>query len=160
MVYQPQSNVFGPRTGGIFQANNGRFKRRRRRGGAACVEMAFVAPFVFMLVFGSIEFARMVMIQQSLTSAARLGCRKAALITTQSYQAAETVARDSLAGTIAQYQNSSIVRMTTTPAFSASPVDGTDITLNLEVDCADVSWLPPMFFAGAKFRGSATMKRE
>ena len=55
------------------------FTRRSFRNcrGAAAVEFAFVAPFILFLVFGSIEFARMVMIKQVLTSAARDGCRHA-----------------------------------------------------------------------------------
>ncbi len=134
--------------------------RSRRRAGAACVEMAFVAPFVFMLVFTSVEFARIMMVKQSLTDAARDGCRAASLVTTRHSSEAETAARNALKGTVANYDSPKVVRVNTTPAFTASPELGTSITVDLEVDCADVSWMPAMFFAGAKLGASATMVRE
>ncbi|MGI9518352.1 MAG: TadE/TadG family type IV pilus assembly protein [Pirellulaceae bacterium] len=135
-------------------------RQNRRNTGAACVEMAFVAPFVFMLVFTSVEFARIMMVKQSLTNSARAGCRTASLVTTRNANDAEDTARGVLRGTVADYDNPAIVRVSTTPDFSASPDQGTTITVDVEVDCADVSWLPSMFFAGAKIGASATMIRE
>lgn len=135
-------------------------RQSRRCTGAACVEMAFVAPFVFMLVFTSVEFARIMMVKQSLTNAARAGCRAASLVTTRNANDAEGTARDVLRGTVADFDDPVLVRVSTNPDFSASPEQGTAITVDVEVDCADVSWLPPMFFAGAKIGASATMIRE
>jgi TadE-like protein len=54
------------------------FRSSRRRGTAA-VEFAFVAPIVFVLVFGMIEFGRAIMVQQIITNAAREGARVAIL---------------------------------------------------------------------------------
>lgn len=51
----------------------------QRRRGAATVEMAVVAPLLLTLVFGIIEFSWMMSVQQSVTNAAREGCRTAAL---------------------------------------------------------------------------------
>ncbi len=44
---------------------------RRNRRGAAAVEFAIVAPVFFLLVFGMIEYGRMVMVQQVITNASR-----------------------------------------------------------------------------------------
>ena len=52
---------------------------RGKRFGAAAVEFAIVAPLFFLLVFGMVEFGRMVMIQQVLTNGSREGARKAVL---------------------------------------------------------------------------------
>ena len=48
---------------------------RKQRRGAAAVEFAIVAPVFFLLVFGMIEYGRMVMVQQVLTNASREGAR-------------------------------------------------------------------------------------
>lgn len=50
-----------------------------RRAGASAVEFAIVAPIFFLMVFGIIEFGRMVMVQQVITNAAREGARVAVL---------------------------------------------------------------------------------
>ena len=48
---------------------------RRNRRGTAAVEFAIVAPVFFLLVFGMIEYGRMVMVQQVITNASREGAR-------------------------------------------------------------------------------------
>ena len=50
---------------------------RRKRRGAAVVEFAIVAPLFFLLIFGMIEYGRMVMVQQVITNASREGARRA-----------------------------------------------------------------------------------
>ena len=52
---------------------------RKKRRGAAAVEFAVVAPIFLLLVFGMIEYGRMVMVQQVLTNASREGARCAVL---------------------------------------------------------------------------------
>ena len=54
--------------------------QRTRRGerGAAAVEMALVLPVLLMIVFGLIDFGRMLNAQLTLTEAAREGARSAA----------------------------------------------------------------------------------
>src|SRR5947209_7170254 len=54
-------------------------RRRARRYGAAAVEMAFIAPVLFTLVLGIIEFGRVMMVEEVLNNAAREACRKAVL---------------------------------------------------------------------------------
>ncbi|HUG68005.1 MAG TPA: TadE family protein [Pirellulaceae bacterium] len=47
----------------------------RKQRGAAAVEFAAVAPIFVLLLFGMLEFGRMVMVQQILTNATREGAR-------------------------------------------------------------------------------------
>src|SRR4029079_7300001 len=47
----------------------------RFRRGAAVVEFAVVSPVFFLLIFGMIEYGRLVMVQQVLTNASREGAR-------------------------------------------------------------------------------------
>jgi Flp pilus assembly protein TadG len=53
--------------------------RARRDGGAAAVEMALVLPLLLFVIFGVIDFGRMLNAQITLTEAAREGARAAAL---------------------------------------------------------------------------------
>ncbi len=53
--------------------------RRRRDGGAAAVEFALVLPMLLLLIFGLIDFGRMLNAQITLTEAAREGARADAL---------------------------------------------------------------------------------
>ncbi len=133
---------------------------RSPRRGAAVVELAFVSPFILFLAFGAFEFFRMMMVKQALTNAAREGCRTAVLVTTESHQEAASVARSYLRGVVTEFADTNTLRISISPAFDNPPADGTPISTSIEVDCADVSWLPPMFLAGAKIRGRVTMQRE
>jgi Flp pilus assembly protein TadG len=134
--------------------------RGGRNHGAAAVEFAFVAPFILLLVFGMVECARMVMVKQVLTSAARIGCRHASLATTQSYLASDAKVRERMEGSIADYDDADIVRIAFSPEFTAAPVSGTEITVTVEVDFDDVSWFPASIFGNAKIRGSSSSRRE
>ena len=54
-----------------------KFKNSKRRStGSVCVEFAFVAPIFFLLVIGSIEFARVHMIQSAVENACFEGARR------------------------------------------------------------------------------------
>ncbi len=132
----------------------------QRRRGAACVEFAFAAPFLILLIFGSFEFSRMIMVKQSLTNAAREGCRTASLITTTQQSDVEETVRHYLKGSIANYTDETEVRVTVSPTSVSGLAPGTPITTTVEVDCADVSWMSALFFFDVKLEGTATMKRE
>ena len=54
-------------------------RRLRERNGTAAVELALVLPLFLTLLLGVLEFARLGMVMQVLTTAAREGCREAAL---------------------------------------------------------------------------------
>lgn len=137
-------------------------RRGRNRKGAATVEMALVAPFIFFLIFGSIEFSRMMMVRQAMTNAVREGCRKAALITSQNDEAADALIREQLQGVISNCQNEDVVRVSFDPEMSDSAyvAPGTRITADVEVDFEDVSWLPPFIFEGIEIKTSCSMYRE
>lgn len=140
------------------------FKIRRRaksnRCGTVSVEMALVAPVIFVMVFGSVEFARMMMIRQALTNAARAGCRKACLVTTQTSSQTDDAVRESLRGVIKNADVTKSIRIQIEPDFSTIPESGETVRTYVEVDCADVSWLPPFFTSAVKISGSASMRRE
>ena len=138
----------------------GKMSLTNRRCGAVVVEMAFIAPLFFLLVFGLIEFARMVMVHDALTDAARNGCRKAVLASTISQADVEAKVRSSLIATIACASDINKCRVTFSPSNLSGVEPGTTIATSIEVNYADVSWIPPRFLGSVVLRGKASMKRE
>jgi Flp pilus assembly protein TadG len=131
----------------------GRLLRRRRRG-AAAVEFAIVLPVFVILVFGMIEYGRMVMVQQVITNASREGARRAVLdgATTSAVQTSVTT----------YLTNASISGGST--AVSPDPsaaASGDPITVTVSIPFSSVSWLPsPMYLGGKTLTASTTMRRE
>jgi len=111
------------------------------RSGVAAVEFALVVPVFFLLVFALIEFGRMMMVQQSLTNAAREGCRTAILATTTNSSDVEAAVRNYLQSVMSNASNVDEVRVTV-PTSLASTASGTDVTVSVDVDYSDVSWMP------------------
>ncbi len=135
----------------------------KRRRGAATVELAVVAPVLFLLVFTLFEFGRMVMVQQALTNAAREGCRVATLATTTSSLDAETAVRHYLQSVIPNAGNASTVAVNVNPSGLTGITPGTQITIDTSVSLADVSWLPNNFLnldRSLILRGRSTQRRE
>ena len=135
----------------------------RQRRGATVVEFALVAPLLFLLIFGFIEFGRFVMVQQSLTNGAREGSRKASLATTSSELTADAAVRSYLQTVIPDSSDVNKVRVSITPASLAGISSGTSITVAVEVNSSSVSWLPGNFLGlvGDPVIGAqATQERE
>jgi Flp pilus assembly protein TadG len=133
---------------------------RRNRRGAAAVEFAVVAPLFFLLVFGMIEFGRMVMVQQVITNGSREGARLGVL---------DDVTRQEVIDRVNQYLASGgIEGATVDPQYgdesSTNPEDagyGEPVTVTVSVPFDQVSWLPtPMFIGGNTLTATTVMRRE
>jgi Flp pilus assembly protein TadG len=127
---------------------------RKRRRGAAAVEFAVVLPVFVILVFGMIEYGRMVMVQQVITNASREGARKAVLdgATTSSVQTAVTSYLTSAK------VNGGSAAVSPNPTSAAA---GDPITVTVSIPFSAVSWLPsPMYLGGKTLSASTTMRRE
>jgi Flp pilus assembly protein TadG len=128
---------------------------RRNRRGAAVVEFAVVSPVFFLLVFGMIEYGRMVMVQQLLTNAAREGARVGVLDNSSSTDVTNAV-KSYL--TAAKINNPTI---TCNPSAPSSATYGQPVTVTVTVPFNQVSWLPsPMFLGGKTMTASSAMRRE
>ncbi len=137
---------------------------RRNRRGAAVVEFAIVAPVFFLLVFGMIEYGRMVMVQQVITNASREGARVAVL------DGSTNAGNDSdpydVSGKIKSYlttakipYSSSYVTVSPNPPSSAG--SGNPVTVTVSIPFSAVSWLPSPLFLGSKtLTASSSMRRE
>ena len=127
---------------------------RRNRRATAAVEFAIVAPVFLLLVFGMIEYGRMVMVQQIITNASREGARTAVLdgATTSSVQSAVNsyLASGSISG----------ATVTVSPNPPSSAQYGDPVTVTVSVPFSQVSWLPSPMYLGATTLTSATVMRR
>jgi Flp pilus assembly protein TadG len=128
---------------------------RKNRRGAAVVEFAVVAPLFFLLVFGMIEFGRMVMVQQVITNASREGARIGVLDNTATSDVTNAV------NTYLQSASITGATVTVTPNPPSSAGYGAPVTVNVSVPFNQVSWLgTPMFLGGSTLQASTVMRRE
>ena len=128
----------------------------RKQRGAAAVEFAVVAPIFVLLLFGMIEYGRMVMVQQMLTNATREGARRAVLDGT-TVSNVKTTVRDYLSGGHITVNDAEIT-VNPDPSSAAS---GDPVTVSLTVPFSRVSWLPsPMFLGNANMTATSVMRRE
>jgi len=128
---------------------------RRNRRGATAVEFAVVAPVFFLLVFGMIEYGRMVMVQQVITNASREGCRRAVLD-----GATVTDVNDACNNylTSAGIKDATI---TITPNPPSTAGFGAPVSVVVSIAFNKVSWLPsPMFLGGSTLKATTVMRRE
>ena len=140
-----------------------RIAAARARRGASVVEFAVLAPVMFLLIFGIIEFGRLMMVQEAMTSAAREACREASLATTINASDVDTAARNVMLGVMADAANTAKVRVTMTPASMANVSSGMPCNVYIEANFSDVSWLPGSLLniAGSRvISAEATFDRE
>jgi Flp pilus assembly protein TadG len=131
---------------------------RKNRRGAAVVEFAIVAPIFFLLIFGMIEFGRVVMVQQLLTNASREGARLGVLNDATSAQV-KTKVVNYLAGANITITSSDVNVVYATD--TSSPGGGESVTVTVSVPFNQVSWLPsPMFLKNKTLSASSGMRRE
>jgi Flp pilus assembly protein TadG len=128
---------------------------RRDRRGAAVVEFAVVAPLFITLVFGMIEYGRMVMVQQLIVNAAREGARKGVLDGSTTAQVQSTVTGYLTSASV------SGATVTVNPNPPSSAGYGAPVTVTVSIPFSQVSWIPtPMFLSGKTLTASSVMRRE
>jgi len=128
---------------------------RNNRRGAAAVEFAIIAPVFFLLVFGMIEFGRMIMVQQIITNASREGARIAVL---------DGATTNGVTTQVTNYLDGAGVRGATVSVDPDPPTDagwGEPVTVEVTIPFSNVSWLPvPMFVGDMDLSSTASMRRE
>ena len=125
------------------------------------MEFALVVPVFLCLVFGVLEFARVYMVNELLTEAARKSCRVAIVQGTSSQQI-KTAATDSL--TLLNIKGESVgISVNEAPLDSVDPQNMpafTEMTVVVSVSAKSVSWLPTPLFVNGTLSGSFTMRRQ
>jgi Flp pilus assembly protein TadG len=128
---------------------------RRNRRATAAVEFAVVAPIFLLLVFGMIEYGRMVMVYQVLTNASREGARVAVL------DGATTASVTAQVNTYLSNGTITGATVTVTPNPPSTAEFGDPVTVTVSIPFSQVSWLPsPMYLGGKTLTSSTVMRRE
>ncbi|NLF72105.1 MAG: pilus assembly protein [Candidatus Anammoximicrobium sp.] len=128
----------------------------RKRRGTTVVEFAVVAPVFILLVFGMIEFGRMVMVHQLLVGAVREGARQAVLdgATTQSVEQA-------VRGYLTATSIDGAAATVTVAPDPATAETGVAMTVETAIGFDKVSWLPaPMYLREKTLSAASTMRHE
>lgn len=109
------------------------------------------------MIFGMIEYGRMVMVQQILTNSSREGARFAVLDGAV-YGEIKTRVNDYLGSAGIDWDHASV---TVTPDPPTSAAFGDPITVTVSIPFSKVSWLPsPMYLGGKTLTATTVMRRE
>ena len=129
---------------------------RRNRRGVAAVEFALVAPVFFLLIFGMIEFGRMIMVQQVITNGSREGARIAVLDGSSGANVLTVV------GDYLESAHISGATVAVSPSEPSSAGYGEPVTVTVTIPFSQVSWLPsPMLIGGdTELTATSVMRRE
>jgi len=118
------------------------------------VEFAIVAPVFLLMVFGMIEYGRMVMVYQVITNASREGARAAVL---------DGATTSSVTTAVQSYLSSAMLTgatVTVAPNPPSNAEFGDPVTVTVSVGFSQVSWLPSPMYLGGKTLSSATVMRR
>lgn len=129
-------------------------KRQSKRRAAAIVELAFVLPILFTLLFATIETCAMLHLQQTLEIAAYESARVSLIPTSQPNLVQETAER------FFKNRNVNGGKITISPSnFDKLPI-GTNITVRVTAPASGNLPISPMFFAGKNLSASCSMMKE
>lgn len=127
---------------------------RRSRRGATVVEFAVIAGPLFLTIFASVEFARAMMVRQTLEEASRAACRVAILDGAQTQEVEQAAASVLHSAGVSTYQ------LQIEPPLG-SALKWAPVTVSLSVNASDVSWLPvPNYVTNKLLFASCTLPRE
>lgn len=122
------------------------------RAGAAIVELAVTLPIILFLLAGLLEFSRVLMLKQTVNSAAYEGARAAVVVGSTSQAARDSV--DAL------MKSTLLNNWSTTidpPVFDEQT---SAVTVQVSVPVADNSWVTPFFFRSSVIDCSVTLITE
>lgn len=126
--------------------------RSSPRRGALTVEFALVAPLVFLVVFGAVEFARLNMLVNSMENAAYEGARRGIV------PGATVAAVKAQAEQILQAVGAVSATVTVSPAVITNQTPYVTVTIQLPLN--DNAWVSPRFTKNAILTRSCTLNRE
>jgi Flp pilus assembly protein TadG len=145
--------------------SSARFSRRpalAKRWGAATVEMAFVAPIFVVLLFGTIELSRGMMVANMLTSIAREGARVATLPNSSNADIAAAVNKSLDGVGIPKAEAIITIKANGAEVDAATAKTGDVMVVSVAVPARSVTWLPMRLFldGDAHLSGISAMRRE
>jgi Flp pilus assembly protein TadG len=137
-----------------LHAGEGKFGRR----GASTVEVAIIAPVVFLLILGLVEISRGLMVINLLTNAAQRGCR-VGIIEGKTNSDVTTAVNNALAAEGVSGDSVSI-QVNDGSADVANAQPGDEVTVIVTVPASKVSWVPKIQYLTGTISGQYTLRRE
>ena len=126
--------------------------------GQAIVEFTIILPVLILIMFGVIEFGRMMMVEQILASTARAGVREAVL--SQTTPTTATIKNTLITNlTAAGVKNVTTGQVVFTPVDTVAASKDAQISLTITVPFSQVSWLN-MIYQNTNLTGTCTMRKE
>lgn len=145
-----------PTTAQRLPGSTARRRAGKDRRGAATVEFALVVPIFILLLFGMIEFGRMVMIQQVIVNASREGARRAVFEGTSIEEVKDIVETYMTASHVPVDRDD--IEVSSDPGTTPT---GDPIMVRIWVPYENVSWLPgAMFLGDQRLTASSVMRKE
>jgi Flp pilus assembly protein TadG len=136
-----------------------RRRNESRREGAAAVEFATVAPLLFLcVILPTFEFGRGLMVAESVTNAARGGCRVGVLPGNSNSTVISTVNTCLSDQGVTGATTTITVNGASTDVSAAIAGDIIKVTVNVPINSN--SWIPARFLDGLSISGSQTMRKE
>ncbi len=124
------------------------------------MEFAIVAPVFFLLIFGMIEYGRMIMVQQVITNASREGARMAVLDGSRTSEVEDRV-RSYLTNSSIDPTHADIDAYANGTMALENAGFGDPVTVSVSIPFTEVSWLPsPMYLGGKTLTATTVMRRE
>ena len=133
---------------------------RKASRGVSVVEFSFVAPVLFIMIFAIMEFSRILMVQNTVSDAARHAARHASLAATQSASVVESSLRARVADSV---PTGTEMTVTVTPSNLTTLKSGDEVSVRVSLNHGDASWVPANLFrisGTARISAESRMERE
>ena len=125
---------------------------RSRRDGVTTVEFAITVPIAFLLLFATIEFARVNMIRNTLVNAAYTGARRAMVPGSTATLAVNEAKK------VLEICGISDGVVTVTPSTLTPTTNEVSVTVTVPMD--KNVWISPMFMKNNSYARTCTLSRE
>jgi Flp pilus assembly protein TadG len=124
---------------------------RQRRSGSVTVQFAFVAPVMFMTIFGIFEIGRGLMVIHLLNNAAQIGCRTG--VTPGMANSNVTSAVDTALTAVSISSPTVKITVNGNSVDVSTANQGDAISVTVSVTASSVSWLPFMKYITGNLSG-------
>jgi Flp pilus assembly protein TadG len=128
-----------------------------KRSGVATIEFAFVAVVLVFLTIGMVETARGMMVKETLSNAARRGCRTG-ILPTATNSAVQTDITNVLTAHNIKSADAPVKILVNDKEADVSTAKQNDkISVKVSVPVSKVCWITPLFLAGSNYESEAVV---